>query len=164
MVEYCAKADVLGGGAAFPFRSSATVSPSGSSSATAISGKPSPFLPLKLATTIAAGFAPTDQNVGVVVAKVPSPFPLSISTVSGPKGSVTARSRFPSPLKSAAAMALANEDAGSAIGVGAVVGKIPPPWFNKIAIALDDTAAISGLPSPLKSPTVNPAGKLSPVG
>src|SRR5579864_2504136 len=127
MLEYCAKGDVLGGGAAGPFRSNATVLPSGSPSATAISGKPSPFLPLKLATTIAAGFAPTDHDVGVADAKVPSPFPLSISTVSGLKGSVTARSRIPSPLKSAVAMALANEDVGSAIGVGAVVEKTPPP-------------------------------------
>src|SRR5580693_8858878 len=158
MFEYCAKVEVLGGGAADPFRSNATVLPSGSPSATAISGNPSPFLPLKLATTIAAGFAPTDQDVAVPVAKVPSPFPFSISTVSVLKGSVTARSRNPSPLKSPVAMALADEDAGSAIGVGGVVGKTPPPWFNKTAIALDDTTAISGLPSPLKSPTVNPAG------
>src|SRR5580704_14719361 len=144
MFEYCAKGDELGGGAAGPFRSNATVLPSGSPSATAISGRPLPLTPVKFPTTIAAGFAPTDHIVGAVVAKVPSPFPLSISTVSGLKGSVTARSRNPSPLKSAVAMALANEEAGSAIGVGAVEGKTPPPWFNKIAIALDDTTAISG--------------------
>src|ERR1700675_2210874 len=113
--------------------------------------------PLKSPTAIGLKMGPAIAGP-VAAVKVPSPFPSKIVIVF-PAAFATARSNFPLPLKSPAAIA----EGLLPVARLAAALKVPSPLPKRIVtvLSLALVTAKSGLPSPLKSPTANDEGLLS---